>query len=447
TLSDDTGVAGDNQTNDTTPGFAITTDSDVVTVMVSIDGGAPLAAVQDAAGQWHFVTSSTLSDGEHSLIVTVTDVAGNSTSGEAFAFTVDTTVNIPVIDLNDASDSGADSADNITNVKTPTFTLSNIDADAVTVEVLINGTVYPATKTGETWSFTAPELADGEYAVQVSVTDDAGNTAISTSTAVLIDTAISAPVITLSDDTGVTGDNQTNDTTPGFAITTDSDVVTVMVSIDGGAPQAATQDAAGQWRFVTPSTLSDGEHSLIVTVTDVAGNSTSGEAFAFTVDTTVNIPTIDLNDASDSGADVADNITNVTTPTFTLSNIDADAVTVEVLINGTVYPAIKTGETWSFTAPELADGEYAVQVSVTDDAGNTATSAALTITVDTAITAPVITLSDDTGVQGDTQTNDTTPGFAITTDSDVVTVMVSIDGGAPQAAVQDAAGQWHFVTP
>ncbi|PLR52304.1 hypothetical protein CYR34_05560, partial [Chimaeribacter arupi] len=447
TLSDDTGVTGDSQTNDTTPGFAIATDADVVTVMVSIDGGAPQAAVQDAAGQWHFVTPSTLTDGEHNLVVTVTDVAGNSTSGEAFAFTVDTTVNIPVIDLDDASDTGANAADNITHDITPTFTLNNVDADAVTVEVLINGTVYPATKTGETWSFTAPELADGEYAVQVSVTDDAGNTAISTATAVLIDTAISAPVITLSDDTGVAGDNQTNDTTPGFAITTDSDVVTVMVSIDGGAPQAAVQDAAGQWHFVTPSTLSDGEHSLIVTVTDVAGNSLSGEAFAFTVDTTVNIPTIDLNDVSDSGADSADNITNVKTPTFTLNNIDADAVTVEVLINGTIYPAIKTGETWSFTAPELADGEYAVQVNVTDDAGNTATSAALNITVDTAITAPVITLSDDTGVQGDTQTNDTTPGFAIATDADVVTVMVSIDGAAPQAAVQDAAGQWHFVTP
>ncbi|WP_165699112.1 Ig-like domain-containing protein, partial [Chimaeribacter arupi] len=169
----------------------------------------------------------------------------------------------------------------------------------------INGTVYPATKTGETWRFTAPELADGEYAVQVSVTDDAGNTATSAALNITVDTAVNAPVVTLSDDTGVLGDNQTNDTTPGFAIAIDADVVTVMVSIDGGAPQAATQDAAGQWHFVTPSVLADGEHSLIVTVTDVAGNSLSGEAFAFTVDTTVNIPVIDLNDASDSGADSA----------------------------------------------------------------------------------------------------------------------------------------------
>ncbi|MFD3242663.1 Ig-like domain-containing protein, partial [Rahnella perminowiae] len=103
-----------------------------------------------------------------------------------------------------------------------------------------------------------------------------------------------------------------------------------------------------------------------------------------------------------------------------LSQIDADAVTVEVLINGTSYPATQTGDVWSFTAPELTDGNYSVRVRVTDDAGNVAISGALNMTVDTAISAPGVTLSDDTGVAGDSQTNDTTPGFAIATDSDVV---------------------------
>ncbi|WP_421595883.1 Ig-like domain-containing protein, partial [Rahnella sp. PD4] len=87
---------------------------------------------------------------------------------------------------------------------------------------------------------------------------------------------------------------------------------------DGGAAQAAVQDAAGQWHFTVPAALADGEHNMVVTVTDTAGNSTSGEAFAFTVDTTLSLPVIDLTDASDSGADMTDNITNNTTPAFTL---------------------------------------------------------------------------------------------------------------------------------
>ncbi|MBW9354646.1 hypothetical protein FHD02_24315, partial [Citrobacter sp. EC_71] len=75
--SDDTGTAGDNQTNVAAPGFAISTDADAVSMMVSIDGGAPVAATKDAAGQWH-ITSGGLADGDHSIVATVTDIAGNT---------------------------------------------------------------------------------------------------------------------------------------------------------------------------------------------------------------------------------------------------------------------------------------------------------------------------------------------------------------------------------
>ncbi|PAO05944.1 hypothetical protein CIW58_23020, partial [Enterobacter cloacae] len=210
------------------------------------------------------------------------------------------------------------------------------------------------------WTFTAPELADGEYTVTVQVTDDAGNTKSSAALDVTIDTVTAEPVITLSDDTGTQGDNQTNVTTPGFAITTDADAVTVMVSIDGGAPVAATKDADGQWH-INSKVLADGEHSVSVTVTDVAGN-TATSSLDFTVDTTLSVPTIDLTDASDTGSSATDNITRDSTPTFTLGNIDADVVRVQVLINGTAYDAQKVDGQWTFTAPELADGEYTVTV-------------------------------------------------------------------------------------
>ncbi|MBW9354624.1 hypothetical protein FHD02_24080, partial [Citrobacter sp. EC_71] len=120
------------------------------------------------------------------------------------------------------------------------------------------------------------------------------------------------------------------------------------------------------------------------TVTDIAGN-TATSSLDFTVDTTLSVPTLDLAEASDSGSSVTDNITNDTTPAFTLGNIDADVTEVQVLINGTDYPATLADGTWSFTAPQLADGEYSITVQVTDDAGNTATSTALAITVDTTV--------------------------------------------------------------
>ncbi|MDM3297840.1 Ig-like domain-containing protein, partial [Citrobacter sp. Cc227] len=86
----------------------------------------------------------------------------------------------------------------------------------------------------------------------------------------------------------------------------------------------------------------------------------------------------------------------------------------QVIINGTAYDAVQSEGKWTFTAPELADGDYSVTVQVTDDAGNVQTSTALAVTVDTRVAVPVIALSDDTGTPGDNQTNDTTPGFTIT---------------------------------
>ncbi|MBQ4923935.1 Ig-like domain repeat protein [Citrobacter werkmanii] len=440
-LSDDTGTPGDNQTNDATPGFAIATDNDAVSVMVSIDGGKPVAATKAADGQWH-IDSSALADGDHSIVATVTDLAGN-TATSSLAFTVDTTLSAPTIDLADASDSGSSNSDNITRDTTPTFTLGNIDADVTSVQVIINGTAYPATLTDGTWTFTAPELADGDYSITVQVTDDAGNVQTSTALAVTVDTSVAAPVITLSDDTGTAGDNQTRDATPGFTVSTDPDAFSVMVSIDGGKPLAATKDADGQWH-IDSTALTDGDHSIVATVTDLAGNTADSATLTFTVDTTLSVPTIDLADASDSGSSNSDNITSDTTPAFTLGNIDADVTKVQVLINDTVYDAVLTDGTWTFTAPELADGTYSVTVQVTDDAGNVQTSTALAVTVDTTVAAPVIALSDDTGTPGDNQTNDATPGFAIATDNDAVSVMVSIDGGKPVAATKAADGQWHI---
>ncbi|EOG8151956.1 Ig-like domain-containing protein [Citrobacter werkmanii] len=440
-LSDDTGTAGDNQTRDATPGFTVSTDPDAFSVMVSIDGGKPVAATKTADGQWH-IDSSALADGDHSIVATVTDLAGNTADSATLTFTVDTTLSVPTIDLADASDSGSSNSDNITSDTTPAFTLGNIDADVTKVQVIINGTAYDAMQSEGKWTFTAPDLADGDYSISVQVTDDAGNVQTSTALAVTVDTSVAAPVITLSDDTGITGDNQTRDATPGFAIATDNDAFSVMVSIDGGKPVAATKAADGQWH-IDSTALADGDHTIVATVTDLAGN-TATSSLAFTVDTTLSVPTIDLADASDSGSSNSDNITRDTTPAFTLGNIDADVTKVQVLINDTAYDAVQSEGKWTFTAPELADGDYSISVQVTDDAGNVQTSTALAITVDTSVAAPVIALSDDTGTAGDNQTNDATPGFAIATDNDAVSVMVSIDGGKPVAATKAADGQWHI---
>ncbi|MCU6186211.1 hypothetical protein KWH94_24145, partial [Citrobacter cronae] len=72
---------------------------------------------------------------------------------------------------------------------------------------------------------------------------------------------------------------------------------------------------------------------------DAAGNSADA-SLDYTIDTTISTPTIALDAGSDSGT-VGDNLTKDTTPTFILSNIDPDATSVMVTLNGETHSATK----------------------------------------------------------------------------------------------------------
>ncbi|MCU8133533.1 Ig-like domain-containing protein, partial [Vibrio vulnificus] len=104
------------------------------------------------------------------------------------------------------------------------------------------------------------------------------------------------------------------------------------------------------------------------------------------VDTEISKPTIDLVALSDSGDSDTDNLTNDKTPTFELGNIDDDVVTVEVFNGETKLGNATQAQdgSWSFTpSADLADGTYDLSVKVTDKAGNSDTSDALKVTIDT----------------------------------------------------------------
>ncbi|HAS8250712.1 TPA: Ig-like domain-containing protein, partial [Vibrio vulnificus] len=123
--------------------------------------------------------------------------------------------------------------------------------------------------------------------------------------------------------------------------------------------------------------------------TEVSGDNKDG---GYKVDTEISKPTIDLVALSDSGDSDTDNLTNDKTPTFALGNIDADADKVEVY-NGTTLlgEATQVDGVWTFTAAEgdLSEGANALTVKVTDKAGNSDTSDALQVTIDTVASASI----------------------------------------------------------
>ena len=408
------------------------------------------------------LTAGTLGDGLHNISVKLSDAAGNTTTSAALPVTIDTTIatlNAPDLSATDTAGPGGNTSDNLTKDNTPDFSINVSGATAGdTVELLNNGSSFGAPVThvltqGEitagSITLTAGTLGDGLHNISVKLSDAAGNTTTSAALPVTIDTTIAtlnAPDLTPATDTagpgGNTSDNLTNDNTPDFSINvsgaTAGDTVELLNNGSSfGAPvtHVLTQGeiTAGSITL-TAGTLGDGLHNISVKLSDAAGNTTTSAALPVTIDTTIatlNAP--DLTTATDTagpGGNTSDNLTKDNTPDFSINVSGATAGdTVELLNNGSSFGAPVThvltqGEitagSITLTAGTLGDGLHNISVKLSDAAGNTTTSAALPVTIDTTIAtlnAPDLTTATDTAGPGgntsDNLTKDNTPDFSI----------------------------------
>ncbi|EAM6388545.1 Ig-like domain repeat protein, partial [Salmonella enterica] len=456
----DSGISDDNLTNIVKPTLHLKDiDPDIISVQVW-DAASDTqigVATQQPDGSWAYTFTSDLTEGLHQVYVKVEDIAGNKANSAVFDFTIDTTVSTPVISLLSKDDTGV-TGDNLTNINKPGFAISGVDADAhrVVVQVMHNGVSeeIELSHLNGSWLFTPGNTwADGSYTLTVKVEDKAGNTSYSAPLTVVIDTQIAIDGVELVNDSGVKGDNMTNDDRPHFRVTVPTDVNEVRLSIDGGNSWVqATPGVAGSWEYIWPTDLADGQYTLTVEATDKAGNTVT-KTIDFAVDTTLSVPVIVLNSADDTGVQ-GDNMTNRTQPTFALQHIDDDAVRVTVSVEHggvtTTFDATKGTGGWTFTPPtSWADGDYTLSVSVEDKAGNTSHSASLTVTVDTQIAINNIELVNDSGIPNDNLTNNVRPHFQVTVPTDVNVVRLSIDGGKTwfNATQSATTGVWDYIWP
>ncbi|EEI2906235.1 Ig-like domain repeat protein, partial [Salmonella enterica subsp. enterica serovar Typhimurium] len=456
----DSGISDDNLTNIVKPTLHLKDiDPDIISVQVwdAMSDTQIGVATQQPDGSWAYTFTSDLTEGLHQVYVKVEDIAGNKANSAIFDFTIDTTVSTPVISLLSKDDTGV-TGDNLTNINKPGFAISGVDADAhrVVVQVMHNGVSeeIELSHLNGSWLFIPGNTwADGSYTLTVKVEDKAGNTNYSAPLTVVIDTQIAIDGVELVNDSGVKGDNMTNDDRPHFRVTVPTDVNEVRLSIDGGNSWVqATPGVAGSWEYIWPTDLADGQYTLTVEATDKAGNTVT-KTIDFAVDTTLSVPVIVLDSADDSGVH-GDNMTNHTQPTFALQHIDDDAVRVTVSVEHggvtTTFDATKDAGGWTFTPPtSWADGDYTLSVSVEDKAGNTSHSASLTVTVDTQIAINNIELVNDSGIPDDNLTNNVRPHFQVTVPTDVNVVRLSIDGGKTwfNATQSATPGVWDYIWP
>ncbi len=260
--------------------------------------------------------------------------------------------------------------------------------------VVAGATVAYSTDGGATWS-SSFQPAEGVNTVLVRQTDAAGNSNAAT-LGFTLDTHAAAPsapvLVAMSDSFGPNGtnaDNITKNTTPTVSGSGAEGGATVtLYDTDGTtALGTATVDGSGNWT-ITSSNLADGNHSLTVKQTDIAGN-TSAASGGLTVhiDTAAALPSApDLAAASDSGKSSTDNITNDNTPTVSGSGAEAGATVTLYDSDGTKVLGTATADVsgkWTITSSSLADGDHSLTAKQTDIAGNISTaSAPLNVIID-----------------------------------------------------------------
>lgn len=151
------------------------------------------------------------------------------------------------------------------NLSTLSVTLDGaaVSSSALSSTAITNG--YSVTYTP------VSALADGAHTVVVNISDNDGNAAAEQSTTFTVDTVaptidITSPadgLVTASASLNVTG--TTNDAT--------SSPVTVKITLNGTDQGAVTVDSGGS--FSKTVTLSEGSNTIVVTVTDAAGQTNS----------------------------------------------------------------------------------------------------------------------------------------------------------------------------
>ncbi len=262
--------------------------------------------------------------------------------------------------------------------------------------------------------------------------------------------APSAPDLTAASDSGLSStDNVTNVTAPTFSGSAEANAT---VDLFDGATLIGTSkaSAAGAWS-IKSNTLASGKHSITAKAIDTNGTSVASAALAVTVDTTAPVaPSVpDLATASDSGASSTDNITKVTTPTFSGTAEIGSKIT---LLDGatTIGTATANGAgAWSIVSTALAQGKHTITAKATDIAGNVGVaSAGLAVTIDTtapvAPSAPDLTAASDDGASNtDNKTSITTPVFAGTAEAGSTVTL--LDGAKSiGTATASALGAWSI---
>ncbi|MDV5847194.1 Ig-like domain-containing protein [Enterobacter hormaechei] len=402
-------LKGGDVTDETRPVFSGKGEpGDTVTIY---DGDEVLGStVIDDEGNWSLKPEKPLGEGDHSITVTQTDKAGNTSDpSEALEFEVDTTAPDASADVLKITAVADDVGDRQGNVASGEITddskpfISGIGEAGNTVYVyttdasgkhLIGSAVVGS---DGTWSLT-PEtpLTEGLNQLTLETQDPAGNRVAGDAPSYDINLLI--PISTQPSINSVVDNSEphvgplqkgdaTNDTTPTLSgSAAPGDIVSILDN--GKVIGSVTADSNGKWTFTPDAALADGKHTFTVTATDAAGNSRTSGSFPIVIDTAAPSPAenIVINDnvGDKQGPVGSGDTTDDQSPT--LSGEAEPGSVVDIYDNDEKIGSVIVDDEgkWSYTPDKPLDkGDHEITTTVTEPSGNTSEpSPGISFTVD-----------------------------------------------------------------
>jgi hypothetical protein len=425
-----TATAPASPSNDRTPVFTISDAEPGSTLACQLTG-------PDSTGLTEFAGTCPASgklpiagtDGVYTLTVSATDAAGNTNPTTATAaYTLDTTTpNAPSVTRTSPASSPA-------SVTTARFAVTDPDTSpgGITFQCVVTGpgavTVPVSDVTcGSTTTVDLSSAGDGQFSLSVTATDAAGNVSpAGTATYTLDTTPPPAPQVVLSSPSTSPG----NVVAPVFTVSDadNSPGLTFTCSISSGAttvPPSAISCGASTSVDLGGSGR-DGSYTLSVTATDAAGNtSTSAGTATYILDTLPpQQPLVSLASATKS---------NTKTPLWTWDFGLSDPTTAQETATCTLNGPGGWTDTLAPCPQQLhpsldgGDGPYTLTVTLTDEAGNTASNTVIpTYTLDSkAPPGPTVTLKHPSQPAG----RDRHPVWAVTAPPNTTVLCTLLQGG------------------
>ena len=232
---------------------------------IQVDAGTPITVSASATSH----TLTNLADGTRAINVTAWDRAGNSASS-SIEVIVDTTP--PTVSITAPAAAALLASASVQVTWTASDGVTGLDHLDIRID---GGTTTTLSRSATDFTFSG--LADGAHTVELTAYDGAGHSTVATRAFTVDATDPTVSISGPGDGAVVTSPSSTVQWSAGDAT---SGIDHIELSVDGGSPQTLSASATSQ----TLTGLSDGSHTVTITVVDRAGN-TATTSVTFRVDT------------------------------------------------------------------------------------------------------------------------------------------------------------------